>query len=113
MKKSKNTGNCYGSYDGGSNRPALASQPFQSAMPTYVGGYSRTLKQNLIHDSHGAAPSFVNTPSFYYSCYNSEEPRHMRRVCPRPCMSYSVQQQTRLVVQEGIGGKGRERQQCG
>ncbi|WMV58289.1 hypothetical protein MTR67_051674 [Solanum verrucosum] len=91
----------------------LAARPIQSAMPASIGNYLGTPPQNLIQDSQGAAPSVGSMPSFDRTCYNYEEPGHMRRDCPHPHIMDSVQQQTRAVVPAGNGNNGRGRPQGG
>uniref|UniRef100_M1DSB7 'chromo' domain containing protein n=1 Tax=Solanum tuberosum TaxID=4113 RepID=M1DSB7_SOLTU len=112
-KRVKNSGNFQGSYSRGSRRPTLAAKPIQSVMPTSTGNYSGTLSHNLIQDSQGVAPSAGNMPSFDQTCYNSGEPRHMRRDCPHPRVLDSVQQQSRAVVPPGNSNNGRGHPQGG
>ena len=121
-KKAKNSGNVQRSYSRGSGRPTLPARPIQSAMLASTGNYSGTPPQNLIQESQGVAPSASIRLSFDSTCYNCQEPGHIRKAYPHPRMMDSVQQQTRAVVPVGNsnnsrgnpqGGRGGNQRGCG
>ncbi|WMV33519.1 hypothetical protein MTR67_026904 [Solanum verrucosum] len=91
-------------------RPTLAAKPIQSAMPASTGSYSETPSHNF-QDSQGVAPSMGGRLSFDHTCYNCEEPGHMRRDFPHPRVLDSVQQQSKVVVPAGNDNNGRGRPQ--
>ncbi|KAH0669381.1 hypothetical protein KY285_023539 [Solanum tuberosum] len=90
-----------------------AARPIQSAMPTFIVGYSGTPQQNFIQDSQGATPSAGSMTSFDRTCYKCGEPRHMRRDYPHLRMVDPGQKQTRAVVLTCSGNNGRGRPQGG